>query len=73
MRTIFFFFSKSSKDDPRWVMVDVKYVRMLKRYIPLAELKAIHLDHKDSGGALKNIALFTKARLSVQPVSQGLY
>ena len=54
-------------------MVDVQYVRMLKRYIPLAELKALHLEHKSSEGPLKNIALFTKARLSVQPLSQGLY
>lgn len=51
-------------------MVDVKYVRDLKRFIPLQELKQIHLKHKVSGGPLKNIALFTKARLSVQPLTQ---
>lgn len=63
--------SKSTKADPRWVMVDVQYVRMLKRFIPLSELKIHHTEHKTSGGPLKNIALFTRARLSVQPVSQG--
>jgi len=52
-------------------MVDVKYNRMIKRYISLAELKKIHLQHKQSGGPLKDIALFTRARLSVQPVTQG--
>ena len=52
-------------------MVDVKYERMMKRYIPLSELKKLHLKHKENGGPLRNIALFTKARLSVQPVSTG--
>ena len=61
---------KSSKDNPKWHMVDVKYIRDLKRYIPLHELKEIHLEHKANGGALANLALFTKARLSVQPLSE---
>lgn len=60
---------KSSKEAPRWDMVDVKYVRPLKRYIPLHELKELHLEHKKNGGPLSNMALFTKARLSVQPIS----
>ena len=51
-------------------MVDVKYVRDLKRYIPLHELKELHLEHKKSGGPLKNVALCTKARLSVQPLTK---
>ncbi|RMG59240.1 MAG: EVE domain-containing protein, partial [Gammaproteobacteria bacterium] len=29
---------KSDPDNPRWYMVDVKFVRKLKRVIPLAEL-----------------------------------
>ncbi|XP_013414514.1 thymocyte nuclear protein 1 [Lingula anatina] len=61
---------KSKKDDPRWHMVDVQFVRMLKRYIPLSELKEIHHKHKDSGGPLKSLALFTRARLSVQPITK---
>ncbi len=52
-------------------MVDVKYVRMMKRYIPLSELKQYHLEHKASGGPLKGLSLFTRARLSVQPLTQG--
>lgn len=31
---------KSDPDDPRWLLVDVKYSRKLKRPIPLTEIKA---------------------------------
>ena len=51
-------------------MVDVKYIRPTERYIPLDELKRIHLEHKGTKGPLANLALFTRARLSVQPVSE---
>jgi len=61
---------KSSKENPRWFMVDVKYDRPLKRFISLHELKALHEQHKKEGGPLKELALFTKARLSVQPLTQ---
>lgn len=61
---------KSSKDNPKWFMVDVNYERDLKRYIPLHELKELHLKHKTNGGPLANLALFTKARLSVQPMTK---
>lgn len=62
---------KSSKDNPRWKMVDVKFVRDLERFIPLAELKSLHLEHKKKGGGpLSNLALFTSARLSVQPLTK---
>ncbi|CAH1787473.1 unnamed protein product [Owenia fusiformis] len=64
------FDSTAKKEDPRWHMVDVKYIRMLKRYISLNELKHYHLEHKASKGPLSNIALFTRARLSVQPVTK---
>lgn len=53
--------------------VDVQYLRMMKRFIPLAELKKYHLQHVKQGGALKNMALFTRARLSVQPLTAGEY
>jgi predicted RNA-binding protein with PUA-like domain len=51
-------------------MVDVKYVRPTRRYISLDELKKLHLEHKATGGPLANLALFTRARLSVQPLTQ---
>ncbi|CAB4055424.1 Thymocyte nuclear protein 1 [Lepeophtheirus salmonis] len=56
---------------PTWDMVDVQYVRHLKRYIPLPKLKELHLNHKSKGnGPLSGLALFTKARLSVQPLTE---
>ena len=53
---------KSSPEDPTWVMVDVKLVRKLRRFITLDELKA------QTG--LEGLALLRKgSRLSVIPVS----
>uniref|UniRef100_A0A3P9LZA9 Thymocyte nuclear protein 1 n=1 Tax=Oryzias latipes TaxID=8090 RepID=A0A3P9LZA9_ORYLA len=51
------------------LQVDVQYQRMTRRFLPLSELKRYHLQHRDSGGPLKNLALFTKPRLSVQPLT----
>ncbi|XP_068174109.1 thymocyte nuclear protein 1 [Antennarius striatus] len=63
-------FDASSKaDNPKWSMVDVKYQRMMKRFLPLSELKKYHLQHRSNGGPLKDMALFTRARLSVQPLT----
>lgn len=59
----------SKKDNPKWSMVDVQFVRMLKRFIPLAELRTHHRAHKASGGPLQHMALFTLQRLSVQPLT----
>lgn len=59
----------STKENPKWSMVDVQFVRMTKRFIPLAELKVHHQAHKTSGGPLKEMALFTRQRLSVQPLT----
>ncbi|WP_449425751.1 EVE domain-containing protein [Rhodanobacter lindaniclasticus] len=51
----------SSRDNPRWMLVDVKFVKKLKRTITLKELQA------DS--ALDGMVLLRKgSRLSVQPV-----
>ena len=51
----------SSRDNPRWMLVDVKFVKKLKRVITLDELK----NHK----ALANMRLLRKGnRLSVMPV-----
>ncbi|KAG7471341.1 hypothetical protein MATL_G00123560 [Megalops atlanticus] len=60
----------SKPENPKWSMVDVQFERMTKRFIPLAELKKYHLQHKVKGGALKDVALFTRARLSVQPLTR---
>ena len=37
----------------------------------LTDLCSFLQEHKVSGGPLKSIALFTSARLSVQPVTEG--
>ncbi|KAG9265400.1 thymocyte nuclear protein 1 [Astyanax mexicanus] len=60
----------SKSENPKWSMVDVKFERMSKRFIPLTELKKYHLQHKSKGGPLQNMALFTRARLSVQPLTK---
>ncbi|KAJ3014334.1 Thymocyte nuclear protein 1 [Thoreauomyces humboldtii] len=59
-----YFDPKTDKDNPKWEMVDVKFVRKLRRFISLKELQS----HKD--GALKNMFLIKRGRLSVQPVGQ---
>ncbi|MEF3193422.1 MAG: EVE domain-containing protein [Halothiobacillaceae bacterium] len=54
----------STPDKPRWYMVDVRYVRHLKRTIPLTELKGLE--------ALADMPLVRKGnRLSVMPVSEA--
>ncbi|XP_052611362.1 thymocyte nuclear protein 1 isoform X2 [Peromyscus californicus insignis] len=50
--------------------VDVQFVRMMKRFISLDELKTYHQAHKATGGPLKNMTLFTRQRLSVQPLTR---
>ena len=57
---------KSDPENPRWLMVDVKYVRKLKRTIPLAELKA--------NPELEEFPLLRKGnRLSILPVEQRFW
>jgi predicted RNA-binding protein with PUA-like domain len=52
----------SKPDDPRWLMVDVRFRRRLRRPIPLEALKARK--------ALSNLALVKRGnRLSVMPVA----
>jgi predicted RNA-binding protein with PUA-like domain len=57
-----YFDPKSSKENPRWILVDVEFVRKLKRPITLAELKA--------NAALEGMILTRRGnRLSIMPVS----
>ena len=54
---------KSNKENPRWFMVDVKFVKKLKRTISLAELKA--------DPALEDMPLVKKgSRLSIMPITE---
>jgi predicted RNA-binding protein with PUA-like domain len=54
---------RSDPDNPRWVMVDVRYRRRLRRLISLAEIKS-HADR------LEGFALIRRGnRLSIMPVA----
>ena len=54
---------KSDPNNPRWVMVDVKYIRKLKRTITLESLK--------NNPALADMALVKRGnRLSIMPVTK---
>ena len=54
---------KSDGENPRWFLVDVKFVRKLKRTISLRELKEY--------GSLADMVLLRRGnRLSVMPVSE---
>ena len=59
------FDASSTPDNPKWFMVDVQFVRLLQRPLPLPLLKR----HKDA--SLKGMPLLTNSRLSVQCVSQS--
>ncbi|RUP46279.1 PUA-like domain-containing protein [Jimgerdemannia flammicorona] len=54
----------SKEDNPKWFMVDVKFVRKLNRFLALKELQS----YKDA--ELSDMALIKRGRLSVQPVKK---
>ena len=59
-----YFDEKSTREQPRWDLVDVKYVRTLARPIPLETIK----EHAETLG--QDFALVRKgSRLSVMPVT----
>ena len=59
-----YFDPKSDPENPRWVMVDVRYKRKTKRLISLSEIK----EHAED---LEGFALIRRGnRLSVMPVSK---
>ena len=54
---------KSRQESPTWVMVDVKFKKKFKRFIPLEELKQLK--------SLDGMELLRRgSRLSIQPVSK---
>ena len=59
-----YFDAKSDPDKPRWYLVDLSYVRHLKRTIPLSELRQY------ADGSLDGFPLVRRGnRLSVMPVT----
>ncbi len=61
-----YFDPKSDPSRPRWYLVDVRYVRHLRRTIPLAELKGA------AKGALEGMPLVRNGnRLSIMPVNSA--
>ncbi len=59
-----YFDPKATQEQPRWELVDVGYVRTLKRTLPLSEIR----EHADTLG--EDFALIRKgSRLSVLPVT----
>ena len=60
-----YFDPKSKPEKPLWDMVDVRYVKTFKNFLPLGELKLIP--------ALADMVLFQRSRLSVQPVEKKHY
>ncbi len=59
-----YFDPKSDSENPRWFMVDVRYLRHLRRNIPLKELKQY------ADGPLAGMPLVRKGnRLSIMPVT----
>lgn len=59
------FYPDPTATEGHWSVVDVKPVRILKRFITLQEIK-----HTES---LKDMVLVNNSRLSVQPVSEAEY
>lgn len=57
---------KSSEENPRWFMVDVRLEMRLENLISLRKLKELRANGET---CLKNMVLLSKGRLSVQPVS----
>jgi predicted RNA-binding protein with PUA-like domain len=53
---------KSDPEDPRWIMVDVRFIEKLPRMVSLPELKQYP--------ELSNMVLLNRSRLSVQPVTR---
>lgn len=76
---------KSDRSSPKWWLVDVEFVEKLQRLVPLGLLQKLagglteaereevgYLDDR-SLGAIKEMALLNRGRLSVQPVSEEAY
>jgi predicted RNA-binding protein with PUA-like domain len=59
--------ARSSKENPRWICVDIRFKKALKRLVSLNELKEAG---NKRGSALKNMVLLKNSRLSIQPIEE---
>lgn len=57
-----YFDEKADPENPRWILVDLEYVETFPRFVSLNELR--------QDPRLAEMALFTRKRLSVQPVAE---
>lgn len=53
---------KSTKENPRWQCVKVKFSKKLNEFLPLDSLREVK--------ALSDMPLFNRSRLSIQPVTK---
>ena len=53
---------KSTPDNPRWFMVDIKGLEALPNEVTLAQIRA--------NPALQDISLFKRPRISIHPITQ---
>ncbi len=53
---------KASKENPRWVLVDLQFEKKFKKKILRSQLKLLP--------SLKNMILLTHSRLSIQPIEK---
>lgn len=60
-----YFDPKSTPEDPRWFMVDIRFVRKFPRMVSIDELKEYP--------ELSDMVLLNRSRLSVQPVTSEQY
>src|ERR1043165_6589309 len=60
-----YFDAKSTPQKPLWDMVDVRWVKTFKNFLPLGDLRQV--------AALSDMILFQRSRLSVQPVEKKHY
>jgi predicted RNA-binding protein with PUA-like domain len=59
-----YYFKKSTRDNPMWVLVDVRYVKKYKRILSISEMR-------DSKALSTMILLKKGSRLSINPVTKN--
>lgn len=58
-----YFDPRASDADPRWYMVEIRFIEKLRHFVPLGTLRTT--------AGLEEMLVNTKSRLSVQPVSEA--